>query len=244
MQLVGERLPSFLLSFAISPIVAIIYVLMARGAGRPDLEAFVVLSPMAVGLWGTATLAAGEAISSERANATLELLVAAPLPPAIPVIGRITASIAMALISVPETLLVARLAGVHLTVADPIAFAAGVLALAFSSIAVGLITASTYVLANGARLFSNLLGFPFFILAGVAFPITVLPNWIQPLSSVVSMTWAVDLLRRSATQVPGEIFWRDLGMTVVLGVVYFAIGFWLLRHVERRVRFDGTIGNA
>jgi ABC-2 type transport system permease protein len=133
---------------------------------------------------------------------------------------------------------------VHLTVADPIAFAAGVLALAFSSIAVGLITASTYVLANGARLFSNLLGFPFFILAGVAFPITVLPNWIQPLSSVVSMTWAVDLLRQSATQVPGEIFWRDLGMTVVLGVVYFAIGFWLLRHVERRVRFDGTIGNA
>ena len=53
MQLVGERLPSFLLSFAISPIVAIIYVLMARGAGRPDLEVFVVLSPMAVGLWGT-----------------------------------------------------------------------------------------------------------------------------------------------------------------------------------------------
>ena len=160
MQMVGERLPSFLLGFALGPIVSIVYVLMARGAGRPDLEAFVTLTPIAVAMWGTASLTAGDAISLERAAGTLELLVAAPAPPAVAVIGRITGTIVLSLIAIPETILIASFLGVSFQVTDPSGFFAAVLVLAFSTVGIGLITASAFVLANGARLYVNLVTFP------------------------------------------------------------------------------------
>lgn len=224
----------------IGPLSAAIYILMARHLGRLDATAYVVLAPIALGMWSTAILASGEAVSSERGEGTLELLIAAPAPAALVAVGKILANTAESLAAVPLTLAVAIGLGLPLAIGHPVMFAVALATLTVSTAAVGLVFASAFVLARSTRIFQNVIGFPLWIVSGVAFPITVLPEAIRPLSALSALTWCIAALR-SATGTPGAAWWIAIGAGLALSLGYALLGARLFVGVERRVRVDGSL---
>ena len=52
--------------------------------------------------------------------------------------------------------------------------------------------ATVFVLARTAMLFTNALGYPFYILGGVLVPVAFLPGWLRPVSRLVFLSWSSD----------------------------------------------------
>lgn len=243
-QMSTERLPSFLLGVAFGPLTAVVPMLMARGLAREDALAYLVFAPFVTSLWGGAALASGAAVTFERGAGTLELLVASPTRAWVPIIGRVAWTTVLSLIAIPETFLIAALLSITIPVREPLLFAVAMLAFALSTVGAGVLMANLFVLTRAAGMWANLFGFPFFILAGASFPIALLPDPIQPLSMLVNMYWAADLLRAAGTGMDGSVVVRDLAALIALTVVYLAAGLWLYGKVERRIRVDGSISSA
>lgn len=245
-QFARGRGGSFVLGAVITPILTTLtFVLIARYVGRTaDLAPFLVVAPALMGLWSGTIFTAGEVIADERGVGTLELLVAAPAATELVVLGRVLGSTCLALISFPEVLLVASLLGVRLDLRDPLLGAAAFLALAASTLALSLVMASTFALARSPRYFQNVIGYPFYIVSGVAFPIAVLPIWLQPLGGVVSLTWGADLIRAALGRPSGAGVLTEFVAIAVLTVIYALIGHWLFARIERSIRASGAIGLA
>jgi ABC-2 type transport system permease protein len=85
--------------------------------------------------------------------------------------------------------------------------------------------------------------FVFAMLSGVAFPITVLPIWLQPVSYVLPTTYAVDLLRYYALGtrplLAPALEWSALTAFAVVAVM---LGRVVFLRTEHRMRVLGTTG--
>src|SRR5581483_1280740 len=140
-------------------------------------------------------------------NGTIELLVAAPASFAAVIFGRITTTTLAGVVSFGETWVIARLFGTTVTIVVTLAAMAG------TAVAM----ASLFVLARNAVTFSNSASFPFYVLGGILVPVSLLPAWIRPVSSIVFLSWSADLLRAGLRPAPIHHFAFRLGMVGLLG---------------------------
>jgi ABC-2 type transport system permease protein len=249
--LVGFRLqarivltdPDYLMPLVTVPMFTITFLAIVRHAGREDLTQYALLAPVLIALWALALLDAGEIVSEDRWTGTLEPSIAAPTPLAPLLLGRIFAVTAIALFSFVEVLVAARLAfGVAIRIEHPAEFAAALAATAFAVSGTAVIMAGLFVLSRSPRTFQNSLSFPFYVLGGVLVPVRFLPDWLEPLSSIVFLSWASDLLRATLDPEPVRDFGSRVAMVLVLGAAGYAIGAAVVAWVLRRVRMNGTIG--
>ena len=112
-----------------------------------------------------------------------------------------------------------------------------------SMIGIGYLVASAVLVIREPNFMVDATNFIFAMLSGVAFPITVLPLFIQPFCYLLPTTYAVDLLRYYALDtiplLPPPVMWLAL---VVLAVVYVVVGRWVFMRTEHRMRVLGTTG--
>lgn len=235
--------PDYVMPLVTVPMFTITFLAIMRHAGRDDLTSYALLAPVLIALWALALMDAGEIISRDRGQGTLEPTIASPTPIAQVVLGRITAVTAIALVAFAEVWIAARLAfGVTFEVEHTGAFLLTLAATAFAVSGTAVIMAAVFVLSRSPRTFQNSLSFPFYVLGGVLVPVKFLPDWLEPLGSVVFLSWAADLLRATTAVVPIDDFGRRLGMVVLLGLAGYAIGGVVMWFVLRRARSAGTLG--
>ena len=79
----------------------------------------------------------------------------------------------------------------------PGALALTLLVAAFATAGTSVAFAAVFVLTRNAYTFTNSLSYPLYLLGGVFVPVAFLPNVIQPVASLVFMSWSADLLRAS-----------------------------------------------
>lgn len=237
--------PESLMALVNAPLLTVAFLSIMRHADRPDLEAYAVLAPAVITVWQMALLVSGEIIDFERHNGSLEALIAAPAPMGAMILGRVLTVTAVSLLSLVESAAVARLLfGVAPDLAHPGVFAAalGATALAMAGTAVAM--AAVFVLHRSARTFQNSLSYPFYLLGGAMVPPVFLPEWLQPLSRAVFLSWSTDLFRDSLRAAPvPAVAWR-IGMVLLLGAAAYGLGVWLLDRVLERVRRTGEVGYA
>lgn len=230
-----------IMSLVVPPLThTLVMVLLIRQLDRPDLAPYAVIGPAFLGSWNVVINFAGTAVAAERWAGTLELTFSTPAGAWLVILGRVLFTAVLSLFTVVESVIFARLFGVELAIDQPLLFAL-VLAVSLGSLAaVGLVTASTFVLANSIRLFTNLLVFPLLIFSGAAFPVEILPEIIRPISEVISLKWSTEMLRASAGAGEANV---TLGLTMVgiLTVAYLAVARGVFRVVEQRVRADGSL---
>ena len=233
------------MALANAPLLTVAFLAIMRHADRPDLEAYAVIAPTVITVWQMALLVSGEIIDFERQNGSLEAMIAAPTPLGAMILGRVMTVTAVSLVSLIESAAVARLLfGVSLGLEHPGVFAGALAATAFAMAGTAVAMAAIFVLHRSARTFQNSLSYPFYLLGGAMVPPALLPEWLQPLSKIVFLSWATDLFRDSLRPepVPG-VYWR-LGMILLLGAVAYGLGVWLLDRVLTRVRRTGEVGYA
>ncbi|WP_245805777.1 ABC transporter permease [Bacillus alkalicellulosilyticus] len=79
---------------------------------------------------------------------------------------------------------------------------------------------------------ANIASFLMMFLSGVFFPIETMPEWIQPISNILPLTYFVEGLRESmvySTSIFTASLWTAIGIMVLWGVVAFIAGSWLYK---------------
>lgn len=234
-----------LMDLALTPLFAVIFLAIVQHAERPDLLGHAILAPVLIALWSKALYVSGEIIEKDRVAGTLEPTVAAPGLVHAALLGRIAAVSAFSLFALASTWLVAWLVfGLAVPIHHPLAFAAAFGATLVATAGTSVVMSAVFVLARSARTFQNSLSYPFYVLGGILVPVALLPAWVQPLSRLVYLSWAADLLRDTLATDPVTAFWPRLAVILLLGAVGFGLGRYLLDRILRRVRVLGTITYA
>lgn len=237
--------PDALMPLFLAPLFAIIFMAIVRQSGRPDLEADALMAPVLMTLLWVALQHAGTLMAGDRWQALLEPVIASPTSLASVLLGRIMSLMCFALLSFIEVWAVGELVfGVSIPFGHPgeLVLVLACTALAMSGLAVAF--SALLVMTRNAYTFTNSTSFPLYLLGGVFVPVAILPDWIQPVSSVLFVSWSSDLLRATVKDAPIEDFWPRLGMVVLLGAVSFAIGRVILHYVLRRMRGNGELATV
>jgi ABC-2 type transport system permease protein len=237
--------PDYLMPLAIVPFYTIVFLAIFRHAGRDDLTTYALLAPVLIALWQLSLVTSGETVADDRWLGTLELAVATPGSFAVAVVGRVLAVTSIALISFAEVWVVARVFfGVSIVFHHPFTFVLTLAATTLAMAGTALIMAALFVVTRSARTFQNSLSFPFYVLGGVLVPVSYLPDWLEPVATVVFLSWAADLLRDSLDPAPVDDLALRLAMVLALGAAGFLVGRILLARLLRHVRQTGEVSVA
>jgi ABC-2 type transport system permease protein len=234
--------PDYFMPLVTVPMFTITFLAIVRHAGREDLTEYALMAPVLIALWALSLMDSGEIVDGDRQLGVLEPLVAAPANFALVVCARVLAVTMIALFAFVEVAIAGWLAfRVSFDVHHPAVFAATLVATALAMSGTAVIMAALFVLARSTRTFQNSLSFPFYVLGGVLVPVSLLPGWVQPLSTGVFLSWSADLLRDSLDPAPVERLAVRVGMILALGLVGFVVGQVMLRRILTRLRERGEL---
>lgn len=241
-MLTFRRTPVRLSFFVLVPLQCLIFNSLVAHSGRTDLVGYAVLAPAVLAVLGMAIFEGGEIVTSERSGGTLEGLMATPAPLAAVLLGRITAVTVVSLATVAESWLVTGLVfGVWVTPGHPGILVTTLVVMAVAVAGTTTAMAALFVLSRSVRSFQNSLLYPLLLLGGAFVPVELLPQWLQPASRIVFLSWATGLLRDSVDDAPVEDLALRLSMLLGLGAVCFVGGLLLFNAVLRNIRARGTV---
>jgi ABC-2 type transport system permease protein len=103
---------------------------------------------------------------------------------------------------------------------------------ALSFNALGYLFSSFSTTQNAYMGVANIVSFLMMFLSGVFFPIETMPDWLQPISNLLPLTYFAEGLRDSMVYETGlfsNTLWFGIGVLVIWGAVSFIIGSWLYK---------------
>jgi ABC-2 type transport system permease protein len=216
---------------------------LERITGTSDLPGYLFLGTVVGGLVAAAFWEMAFSLKREMDAGTLEPAWLTPTRPVTLVLGRALSAIVLAaaasavLVGIGLAFFGASM-GPAVLVAVP---ALGVAAV--SMIGVGYLVASAVLLIREPNFFVDATNFIFAVVSGVAFPVVVLPAFVQPVAYVLPTTYAVDLLRFYALGtrplLDPALEWLAL---IGLAAVLIWVGRLAFTRTERRMRVKGTLG--
>ena len=247
LRFVNER--SRLFSSFFQPIVFL--VIFGAGFGNVigalapgvDFVKFMYPGIIAMGVL-TSSLFAGVSVVWDREFGFLREVLVAPLARTGIVLGKAIGAAVVALLQVVLLLLISPIIGVAIEPATIAQLIPVVVILSISLSGLGILIASFMRSQQGFQLLIQVLIFPLIFLAGVFFPVSQAPDWLQLLSKVNPMTYGVDAIRQimlgsAATSGLGvEVFGQvmTVGQEVVivalLGAVLLSAAVWGFRRQE------------
>jgi len=163
-------------------------------AGGFDYKAF-----MFPGILGMTVLFAGvfSAVSIvwDREFGFLKEMLVAPVPSWSIALGKVVSGATIASFQGCLMLMLAPLAGVHLTPQMVALLLPTLFLVAFSMTGMGVLVASRLKSMQGFQMIMNFIMMPMFFLSGAMFPLANAPTWMDTLAKINPLTYGVDALR-------------------------------------------------
>jgi len=220
-------------------LVSTIAFYMFRAGERSNSLLYAALGAGVYGIWSSTLYGSAGALQWQRWQGTLEVLVAAPAPLPLVLLPLTVATASIGVYSLAATLLWGRLLfGVPLHFAHPLLFVASVPAAILGLGLLGFLLASSFILYRYAGALANMVEWPVLFVTGLLVPISLLPAWSRPISWLLVPTWGMRSIRDSAL---GGSPLPALGMTLLLGAIYFVLGVIFLARFERLARKKATL---
>ncbi|WP_246076685.1 ABC transporter permease [Amycolatopsis cihanbeyliensis] len=240
-----RRQPDALLTLCALPFTAVILLSIVIDAKRPDLVLNAVLAPALIGLWVFSISFVTDLIDDERRLGTWEQAMAAPAALHSVLAGKVSTAIVLGVLPLGETWLLAKaFFGVTITLQHPWVFLLTWLVSLGAMAGTSLVLVAALLLSRNGSVYGNFLTFPIYLLSGVMVPVSYLPEFVRPISSVVFLSWSADLMRDAfGNATPANVIWR-LAAIVGLGTAAAVGGRFLLGAVLRRGKETGTMTYA
>ncbi len=219
--------------------------------GYEGAAEYVVFGSGLLTLWMTTLWSSATDLNRERTMGTLELLVIAPVPLPVILLGKILANTAIGLFTILISYAWSTgVLGLTIVVADPVRliYVLALVLWAFAGFAVFL--ANLFLLSRQANVIANGLSFPIYLASGLYFPLTMLPPWFRYLGLGLPLSWAREAIRWVVIGpgAPGLITRSpEVAMTglAIVGAMYYLLAFGLMHAVlERRMRHSGQLAMA
>jgi ABC-2 type transport system permease protein len=107
----------------------------------------------------------------------------------------------------------------------------------------GFAFASLVITAKEANAFVFLVRGIVMIFCGITFPISILPEWMQPIAAWLPQTYIIHAMRSAALSTEGlAAITGDLKILALFGVFWLTVGYLFFNWMERRARRTGAIG--
>ena len=207
--------------------------------GAPSYFAFAAVGAAMTTVIHAALAATAVSIRQEQLTGTLEAIATQPVSPSGLAIGMsglpfVTAAIRVAVYLGLATLLL----NLDLSRASLPGAIAVLAASSFSLMGIGIASAALVIIVKRGDVITGFASFAIGLLSGAFFPISVLPNWLQPIGEALPTRFAFDGLRAALF---GGAWAHDVVVLVVFGVVLIPlslVGFGASLQAARRT---GTI---
>lgn len=207
-----------------------------------DYFAFTVVGVATTTLLALGLTGIGSRVREGQMMGTLELMLLSPNRLGILLVSSSVWSHAQAALSITVYLVVGVLFGMDLSAANlPMALASlGLSIIAFN--ALGLMAASVVIVIKQGNPVSLFLGLASALLAGVVYPVSVLPEGLQVVAQGLPLTHALELVRRSVLLGEGiDRLWPSFVALGFLSAVFLPIGLWLCHRAVRFAQTDGSL---
>lgn len=192
-----------------------------------------------MGVWSAVATTASTSLQNERRQGTLELLVGSPSPFPLIVVPITLSMATIGLYSLVATLLWGRLAfGIRVSFAHPFTFALACVVTALGVSVLGFVLAVTAVRYRSAWALGNALELPIWLICGFLVPLSILPDWVRPVSWLIPVTWGVSAIKAAAL---GGEPWPDIAMCLAVAAGYAVIGTVLARRLVDSARTHATL---
>ena len=212
---------------------------MFRAGAGPNSLVYASLGSAVMGVWTATSVTAGSALQRQRWHGTLELLASAPVHFALILLPMTLATSAIGLYCVASTLLWGRLVfGIALHIVHPLLFGVAILVTIAAIGMLGFLLAVAFVRYRTAWALGAASEYPVWLVCGFLVPISLLPDWVRPISWALAPTWGMQAIREAAgggTPLP------DALVCLALGGVYVAIGILVLDRVLRAARVRAAL---
>jgi ABC-2 type transport system permease protein len=185
-----------------------------------------------------------ETVAWERWEGTIEYTFMAPLSRSVHLIGMGLFAIAYGLVR--ATLIfavVAAMFGLHMPDAT---FATALLLLGVASVSfigIGMMTAVLPLISpeKGTQLGFMAQGI-MLVVSGVYYPVSVLPEWMQAISTISPATYALRGIRAAILDgaTPADV-WGDIWPLILIGAVAIPLGLWVFRRGEIYAKRHGKL---
>jgi ABC-2 type transport system permease protein len=108
--------------------------------------------------------------------------------------------------------------------------------------ALGLLSAAVVIVIKQGNPVALLISVASVLLAGVFYPVTVLPDWLQALGQLLPLTQALELVRRAALGGEGiATLWGPFLILAAITALTMPVGLWACRRAVRIAQTDGSL---
>jgi ABC-2 type transport system permease protein len=185
-----------------------------------------------------------ETVAWERWEGTIEYTFMAPLSRPVHLIGMGLFAIGYGVVRAVLLFgVVAAFFSLHLPDADYAAALVVLIVASISFIGIGMMTAVLPLISpeKGTQLGFVAQGL-LLVVSGVYYPVSVLPQWMQWLSTISPATYALRGCRAAIIEGDGlGSLWADIWPLLVIGVVAVPLGLWIFRTGERYAKKHGKL---
>ena len=212
---------------------------MFQQGGNPEALIYAGLGAAVMGIWTATSMAAGTALHRERWLGTLELLVATPAHFSLVILPVGLATSTIGVYCMATTILWGRVVfGIDLPIDEPLLMALAIPAALLSIGALGFLIGIAFARYRYAWALGSMTEYPMWLICGFLIPLTLLPNWVAPISWLLAPTWGMNAIRESST---GGTPLPDIAMCVLLGAAYIVVGVLLTDRVLRAARVKASL---
>ncbi len=232
---------------AFDGILAIVYpmffatsvLLMYRQGGSEEALIGAAVGASVLGVWSAVATTAATSLQQERRQGTLELLVGAPAAFPLLIVPMTMAMATIGLYSLVATLLWGRFAfGIPISLDHPLVFVLASIVTAIGVSLMGFLLAASSVRYRGAWALGTAFEFPVWLICGFLIPLSLLPDWVRPISWALPPTWGVSAIQKAAF---GGSPWGDMLACLGLSLLYGLLGALLAHRLVQSARDHATL---
>lgn len=244
---------AFLLNFGTILLSAITFFFISELIGQAaspylaeydgDYFSFVIIGIALSGYFGVGLNSFGRKLREAQTTGTLEAMIMTPAPVSIIIIGSALWSYVLTTIRVLLYLLI----GVILFTLDlqGANYAAALVTLFLSIIAfasIGIIAAAIIMVVKRGEAITLLFGTFANLVGGIYYPVAILPDWLQMISRLIPITYAVRAMRLSLlTGASWSDIWPDLLALLIFIVVLVPFSLFVFQYAVEQARREGTL---
>ena len=203
---------------------------------------YAVINVAFVTLQSAALQSFENSIRNEQVYGTLEAVLATPTSVSLIVLSAGAWAFTLAFIQVVLYLAMASLFGLDLAHVNLTTLAVFLILTITASVPVGVIGAAAIVRFKQAAPTQTIFGRASTVLAGVLFPVSLLPLWLQGVSWMLPITHALSGIRGAFHGVALYDLSADLVWLAVATIVLLPVSLFVFRGAVERAKCDGTLG--
>lgn len=240
--------PQWIIPSLISPFLMTM-VMIFISSGGTTVEGPVVLQAVlgggVLGMWASSLFSSSSSVAFDRINGTFEPMLGSGTRIIYVLAGRSLWSALIGLLNAFIVFVIAELMfGTGLSLTNPFLFFMTVLMTMLSLSTVGLLISSLFVLTRKGGTISKIMEYPLYVFSGALVPISVLPEWMHPLSYALAPSWGVDAMKYAALPahegLVGMDIIADIAICIILSTLMIMISYFVMIYVERKVLESGT----